>query len=116
MNILREYGIGDNKKLRYNILNAQGGNTISAMIGQRVEVQAYILIEETGWNTGVVVKTFKVLTTDGEYLGTRSGSFINGWENYLDCMESNELTKFEVGQGTSKAGRHYATFVAVLDE
>lgn len=111
MQILKEYGINGDKRLRYNLTQA-GGSSLADMIGQRIEVRAYILTEDTDPESGESKKTLKVVTDDGEILGTRSASFINGFENFLLCMESDECTEFEVGQAKSKAGRNYLVFKA----
>lgn len=111
MKILREYGINGDKKLRYN-LTQPGGSSLADMIGQRVQVKAYILTEEDDPQTGDIKKTLKVITEDGDILGTRSASFIDGFEKFAVCMESDEITEFEVAQGRSKNGRNYLVFRA----
>lgn len=111
MTILKEYGINNDKRMRYNLSEAQGTN-LSEMVGQRIQVKAYILIEDTDPTTGEPRKSLKVLSDDGEIIGTRSQSFIAGFEKFLVCMESDECTEFEVAQARSHAGRNYLTFKA----
>ena len=110
MKIIREYGINGDKRLRYNLTEG-GGQSISEMIGQRLQIKAYVLfdVENQDEETNRILK---VLTEDGEIVGTSSGSFISGFERFLDCMESDECTEFEIGQRTSKAGRKYLQFIA----
>jgi len=110
MEIIKEYGITD-KREKYNMLNAPG-TSMSDLAGQRVEVAGYILIQDTNVQTGEVVRTLKVKTKDGEYIGTRSNSFIEGMLLFLTMMETDELDSFEIGTKKSKAGRNYICFIA----
>ena len=109
MKIIREYGVND-KKLRYNLIKGSG-TSIADMVGQRVEVAAYALIEVEDQN-GDPVETLKVITKEGEIIGTRSKSFISGFCDFLDCMETDQCDEFEVVKVRSKAGRDYITFKA----
>lgn len=109
-NILREHGI-ENKKDRYNLSKAPGSN-LSDMVGQRVEVKAYLLYEDAANDTGELRKTLKIMTPDGEICGTRSKSFIEGFEEYLDFMEEEAIDSVGVEQKRSKNGRNYLVFVA----
>lgn len=110
MTILREYGI-ENKMDKYNLSEATGTN-MSEMVGQRLEIKAYLLVEDTDRTTGEMKKALKVLTKDGDIVGTRSQSFIEGFEKFLTFMESNAIETFGIAQARSKAGRNYLTFVA----
>lgn len=110
MKILREYGI-ENKMDKYNLSNATGTN-MSELIGQRIEVKAYLLVEDVDRNTGELKKALKVLTPDGDIIGTRSQSFIEGFETFLTFMETDEIHSMGVEQARSKAGRNYLTFRA----
>ena len=110
MKIVRESGINGDKRLRYNLTEG-AGQSISEMIGQRLQIKAYVLIE-TENQDAETQRILKLLTEDGEIVGTSSGSFIAGFERFLDCMESDECTEMEIGQRTSKAGRKYLQFIA----
>lgn len=111
MTITHEYGINGDKKLRYNLSESSGGN-MSEMHGQRIKIKAYIIFEDTNPETNEPRKTLKALTEDGEFIGTRSSSFIAGMERFIACMESDEVTEFAIGQATSRNGRKYITFIA----
>lgn len=113
MKILREYGINGDKKLRYNLCEAAGAN-MSDMVGQKFGVKAYLLTEVINAD-GEPVKALKVITDDGEIVGTRSASFISGFERFLECMESDQCDAMEIVQARSKAGRNYLTFKAPMD-
>ena len=110
MKILKEYGISD-KKERYNLSVAPGKNMFE-LAGQRIEVKGYLLVEEVDHSTGEVKKVLKVMTTDGEIVGTRSQSYINGFENFLTFMETDVCESMGIGQQRSKAGRNYLVFIA----
>ena len=109
--IVREWGIA-NKRDRYNLVEAVGGQNMSDLAGQRLHIKAYILVESPNPDTGEVVKSLKVLTEENEVVGTRSQSFINGFERFLVLMESDECTEFEIVKQKSNAGRNYITFKA----
>lgn len=115
MNICKEWGIDGNKKLRYNLIESKDGHSLTEFIGQRLQIKAYILTEETNQQTGEIGKLLKLITTDNEIIGTSSPSFIQGFERYLDCMETDECPELEVGQGTSKSNRRYLCFKAPMD-
>ena len=111
MQVLKEYGINGDKRARYNLMEATGGN-LSDCVGQRIQIKAYILVEDVDVSTGETRKALKILTPEDEIIGTRSDSFIAGFERFLTCMESDECTEFEVVQQRSKQGRNYLTFKA----
>ncbi len=111
MTIIREYGINGDKRLRYNLTEASGTN-LSEMVGQRIQIKAYILFEDVDHTTNEPRKGLKLLSDDDEFIGTRSQSFIAGFERFLDCMETDECSELEVSQGTSRQGRKYLTFKA----
>lgn len=110
MEIIKQYGITD-KREKYNMLNAPG-TSMSELAGQRIEVAGYVLLSDVDRKSGEIVRTLKVKTTDGEYIGTRSDSFIEGMLLFLTMMETDELNSFEIGSNKSKAGRTYICFIA----
>ena len=111
MTILHEYGIGNDKKVRYNLTQASG-SSLKDYIGQRLNIKAYILFDAEDVTTNEVHRTLKILTDEGEYIGTRSKSFIRGFEDFLACMESDECTEMGIEERQSKQGRNYLTFIA----
>ena len=111
MKIVREYGVNGDKKLRYNMVEAAGMN-LSEMVGQRFGVKAYLIVEAEDLATNEIRKSLKIVSEDGEIIGTNSQSFITSFERFLDCMESDECTEMEVVQMKSKAGRNYLRFKA----
>lgn len=116
MTILKEYGIGADKKLRYNLMKGSG-ESLSNMIGQRIKgIVAYMVFEQENPETGELQKILKLMVKneDGStaILGTSSKSFVEGLLDYLVCMESDELTELEVGSKRSRNGRPYIVFIA----
>lgn len=112
MRILHETGIGENKKLRYNMVEGVGPS-LADYIGQRFKVKAYVIFENDPRSEGEEpTKVIKVLLEDGQIAGTTSKSFINSLERFLDCIESDDLDEMEVAQSKSKAGRPYLVFKA----
>ena len=110
MEIIRQYGINGDKKKLYNLTQVQDGS-IAEMLGQRIEIKAYVLYGSTNSN-GEPIQIFRAETDEGKIIGTVSPAFIRGLLDYLDCMESDELTEFEVVSRTSKQGRKYIVFKA----
>ncbi len=110
MEILKSYNITD-KRDRYNLCKAQGIN-LSDLVGQRIEVKAYMLLEEADNQTGELRKTLKILTPDGEIIGTRSRTFISDFCDFLTFMEDDAIDSFGVEQKRSSSGRNYLVFKA----
>lgn len=110
MKVVRQYGINGDKRKLYNMTQLQEGS-IADMIGQRIEIRAYVLYESEN-SSGDPVQILRVETDEGRIVGTASPSFIRGMCDFLDVMESDELTEFEVVSKTSKQGRKYIAFKA----
>lgn len=111
MEIIKTYGLNGDKKATYNLVHDTGSN-LSDMVGQRIPVAAYLIIDTTDAN-GEVVRSLKVRTADGEIVGTTSKSFIQGFMEFCDVMETDEVSEFEVGRKKSKStGRPYIYFIA----
>lgn len=111
MTIVREFGINDNKKLRYKMINEQSEN-LKSRDGQRFGVLAYVLFEDTNRKTGELTKILKVLDEEHKLLGTGSAPFIQQFENYLTCMETDECTEMGVASKRSANNRDYLCFIA----
>lgn len=113
MNITHEYGINGDKKLRYNMVEGSGPS-LADYIGQRLTIKAYVIFENPPKEEGgEPVKVIKLMLDDGKTIaGTTSKSFINSFERYLECIESDECTEVEIQQMKSKSGRPYLIFRA----
>lgn len=111
INIIKEWGVNGDKRMRYNMCESRGQN-LSDLAGQRLHIKAYMLIETPNPETGEMQQSLKMLTDAGEYVGTRSVSFITGFLRFLACMESDACEEFEVEKQRSKQGRQYITFKA----
>ena len=98
------------KKEAYNMMNVVA-EKMSNHVGERFELTSWAIIETT-MDTGEVSYAFQCKTTEGEYLGTNSKSFLDGIWSFLAVFEPNELNTFEVGQARNKAGRPYLKFIA----
>ena len=108
--ILNKYGI-ENKKDLYNMSIAPGIN-MKTLAGQRIEIQGYLLTEDADRTSGEMKKTLKVLDKDGKVIGTTSSAFIEGFEKYLEFMDTEVVESFEIGKKLSKTGRDYLVFIA----
>lgn len=110
--VLREYGV-NTKMDKYNLMIARGGNLMDYN-GQRMDVRAYMLVEEER-DDGEIVKAFKAIVKDGdneEVVGTNSPVFIRGLETFLDFMESDELKTFMAVQKPTRNNKKCLTFNA----
>ena len=113
MVINHEYGLNGDKKLRYNMVEGVGPS-LADYVGQRFKIKCYVLFTNDPKAEGEEpVKVIKVMLEDGQIAGTTSKSFINSFERYLDCIESDECDEMEVQQmRSSKTGRPYLVFKA----
>ena len=110
--ILHEYGL-DTKADKYNLMIARGANLMDCN-GQRMEVKAYMVVEETR-DDGEVIKAFKAIVKDGDdeqVVGTNSPVFMRGLETYLDFMGTDELTTFAAVQKPTRNNKKCLTFNA----
>ena len=110
--VLREYGISS-KLDKYNLMIARGGNLMD-YDGQRMNVRAYMLVEDTH-EDGEIVKAFKAIVVYGdneEIVGSNSPVFIRGLETFLDFMETDELKTFVPVQKLTQKGKRCLTFQA----
>ena len=110
MEIVMEYTNGISKRDRYNLMTGTGHN-LQEYAGQRIGIKAFMLIA-TPDSDGEIVRRLKVLTDDGEIVGTASRPFIEGFVAFVECMGADEATEMEIEQRTSKAGRRYLAFKA----
>lgn len=110
--VIREYGISS-KLDKYNLMIARGGNLMDYN-GQRMNVRAYMIVEDTH-EDGEIVKAFKAIVVDGDdeqTVGTNSPVFIHGLETFLDFMETDELKTFVPVQKLTRTGKRCLTFEA----
>ena len=110
MKVIKEYGI-NNKRDEYNISEAPGAN-MQNMVGQRIEVKAYRVTEDTDATTGEIKKLLKVIDTDSNVCGTGSKPYIEGFLKYLEFSGEDDVKSIGIGQKHSKAGRPYLLFIA----
>lgn len=76
-------------------------------VGERIDVSAWLVFEDTDKKTGEVHSVLSVLTPENEVLSTISHTFQS---DFMDMAElfHNEFA-FEIISGKSKAGREFVT-------
>ena len=110
MEIIRQYGINDNKRKLYNMTQTQD-LVLTELVGQRIEIKSYVLYRTMN-SEGNPVQVLKLELDDGKIAVTSSVAFIRGFCDFLDVMGSDEMTECEVTQRLSKQGRKYIAFKA----
>ena len=91
----------------YMLTMSPKADSVKNHVGERVEVSAWLLFEDTDKKTGDVHSILSVLTPENEVFFTISPTF------QADFMDMAELFKndfaFEIISGKSKAGREFLT-------
>ena len=82
-------------------------DSVKNHVGERFDVSAWLLFEDTDKRTGEVHNVLSVLNPDNEVLSTISPTFQS---DFMDMAElfNNEFA-FEIISGKSKAGREFVT-------
>ena len=82
-------------------------DSVKNHIGERIDVSAWLLFEDTDKKTGEVHSVLSVLTHDNEVVCSISPTFQS---DFLDMAElfQNDFA-FEIISGESKAGREFVT-------
>ena len=110
MEIIRQYGINDDKRKLYNLTQTQD-LALTELVGQRIEIKSYVLYGTMN-SEGNPVQVLKLELDDGKIAATTSAAFIRGFCDFLDVMGSDEMTECEITQRLSKQGRKYIAFKA----
>ena len=76
-------------------------------VGERIDVAAWLVFEDTDKRSGEIHEVLSVLTPENETFSTISTTFMN---DFMDMAElfHNDFS-FEVVSGKSKAGREFVT-------
>ena len=76
-------------------------------VGERIEVSAWLIFEDTNKKTGEVHSVLSVLSTENEVFSTVSPTFQSDFF-YMAELFDNDFA-FEIITGKSKAGREFVT-------
>lgn len=95
------------KQELYLLTMSPKADSVKNHIGERIEVSAWLLFEDTDKKTGEVHQVLSVLTPENEVVSTISPTFQG---DFMDMAELfNNDFSFEVISGKSKAGREFIT-------
>lgn len=91
----------------YLLTMSPKADSVKNHVGERVDMSAWLLFEDTDKKTGEVHKVLSVLTPENEVLSTISQTFQS---DFMDMAElfHNEFA-FEIISGKSRAGREFVT-------
>lgn len=91
----------------YFLTMSPKADSVKNHVGERIDVSAWLIFEDTDKKTGEVHNVLSVLTPDNEVFSSISPTFQS---DFLDMAElfQNEFA-FEVISGKSKAGREFVT-------
>ena len=107
MTILRQFPQNMSNETKYDLLRSPKTQKMSDVKGQRLEVAACMLREETS-ESGEVITICSIKTRDGDLFATNSKTFVREFDAIIACTEGSEFA-IDVLDGVSRAGRHYVT-------
>lgn len=96
----------------YMLSMSPNADSVKNHVGERIDVTAWLLFEDTDKKSGEVHSVLSVLATDNKVFSSISPTFQS---DFLDMAElfHNDFA-FEVISGTSKAGRQFVTCALAL--
>lgn len=91
----------------YLLTMSPKAESVKKHVGERIDVSAWVVFEDTDKKTGEIHNVLSVLTPDNEVVSSISPTF---QADFMDMAElfHNDFA-FEVISGTSKAGREFVT-------
>lgn len=107
MTIIKQYPATLTTEDKYDLLRSPKMGKMSDVKGQRLDVIAYIVREETT-DAGEIQTIVSVKTADGDLYATNSRTFIREFDAILECV-GNAAFALDVLDGVSRNGRHYCT-------
>lgn len=107
MTIIKQFPETIDNATKYDLLRSPKIEKMANVKGQRLDVVAYIIREETQ-ESGEIVKICSVKTQDGDMYATNSKTFIREFEAVIECAGDQPFS-LDVLDGVSRAGRHFVT-------
>lgn len=91
----------------YLLTMSPKASSVKNHVGERIDVEAWLLFEDVDKKSGEVHSVLSVLTPENEVLSTISPTFQS---DFLDmaALFNNDFS-FEIISGKSKAGREFVT-------
>ena len=91
----------------YLLTMSPKSDSVRNHVGERIEVSAWCVFEDTDKKSGEVHEVLSVLTPDNEVFSTISPTFQGDFMDMADLFHNDFA--FEVISGMSKAGREFVT-------
>lgn len=107
LKIVAQYPENLSAKNKYDLMRSPKTQRMQDMKGQRLEVSAYMIREETN-SEGEVTTIVTVKTKDGDLVATNSKTFLREFEAIIECVGCAEFA-LDVMDGVSRNGHHYVT-------
>lgn len=107
MTITKQFPATIDNATKYDLLRSPKIQKMAEVKGQRLDVVAYIIREETQ-DSGEITTICSVKTADGDLYATNSKTFIREFEAVIECV-GEEPFAVDVLDGVSRAGRHFVT-------
>lgn len=95
----------------YNLTMSPATQKMKSVIGQRIEISAWVLYEDVNKKTGEAHEVLSIITPEGETFATNSPTFKADFSDMLQLFHDmgEEVHAITVTSGTSKAGREFIT-------
>lgn len=107
MTITKQFPVNLTNETKYDLLRSPKMQKMSDVKGQRLDVAAYIIREETT-DAGEITTICSIKTQDGDLFATNSKTFIREFEAVTECVGEQPFA-LDVLDGVSRAGRHFVT-------
>ena len=91
----------------YLLTMSPKADSVKNHIGERIDVSAWLIFEDTDKKSGEVHSVLSVLTHDNEVFSTISPTFQSDFMDMAELFQNDFA--FEVISGKSKAGREFVT-------
>ena len=114
MQVVRKHGVNTSAEL-YELMGGQVTRKIVEVVGQDLEIAAYVQYYDSDPQTGAVKQVCVIKTVEGELFGTASPTFNRDFDKLCSVYEQfNDVPKIiRVECATSKAGRQFNICKAV---
>lgn len=107
MTIMKQFPETLDNATKYDLLRSPKIQKMADVKGQRLDVTAYIIREETQ-DSGEITTICSIKTQDGDLYATNSKTFIREFEAVIECVGEQPFA-LDVLDGVSRAGRHFVT-------
>ena len=91
----------------YLLMKSQDGQSLRDMVGEVLDVDAFVIYERQNAETGEPEKAFSMFTPEKEVFGSGSQAFCETFLNsILECFEPDEVKRIKICAKQSKKTGH----------